>query len=139
MSSESNYDWLTFTTNGVEHSRISGQTEWEWVALHLTQPGDVTLRWTYSKDSSNNAGEDAGCLDTLSIIGPHQRIAALATSEAFAHETDGTREITAVLDEAAPADLHVLRASGAAARCGLLHRPRRLLLAAGETWQSSSP
>ena len=62
VSSESNYDWLTFTTNGVEHSRISGQTEWEWVALHLTQPGDVTLRWTYSKDSSNNAGEDAGFL-----------------------------------------------------------------------------
>ena len=135
VSSESNYDWLTFTTNGVEHSRISGQTEWEWVALHLTQPGDVTLRWTYSKDSSNNAGEDAGFLDTLSIIGPHQRIAALATSEAFAHETDGTREITAVLDEAAPADLHVPYALSGTATLGADYTiaPAAFFFAAGET------
>jgi PKD repeat protein len=119
----------------VQHSRISGQTEWAQVSFALTQPGDVVLRWTYSKDGSGVVGEDAAFLDTLSILEPNQRTAAFRVSGAFAHEADGTREVTALLDEAAPADLYVPYALSGTATTGddYTIAPAAFFFAAGDT------
>ncbi|MFA7053959.1 MAG: chitobiase/beta-hexosaminidase C-terminal domain-containing protein, partial [Kiritimatiellia bacterium] len=135
VSSENSYDWLTFTTNGVQHSRISGQTEWAQVSFALTQPGDVVLRWTYSKDGSGVVGEDAAFLDTLSILEPNQRTAAFTVASVFAREADGTREVTALLDEAAPADLYVPYALSGTATTGddYTIAPAAFFFAAGGT------
>lgn len=71
VSSEADYDFLTFYIDGVRQSgRISGSvgfTQQTW----SIPAGNHVLRWTYAKDDATAAGADAGYLDTV-IFTPSQ-------------------------------------------------------------------
>jgi M6 family metalloprotease-like protein len=67
VSSETNFDFLRFYLDGVEQAGItgiSGEVDWQQKTLAVPA-GTHTLRWTYSKDGSNNAGADAAWLDQV--------------------------------------------------------------------------
>ena len=67
VSSETSYDKLTFAVDGATKGTISG-TGGTWRKRKaLLGPGTHTLRWTYAKDSSDDAGSDCGWVDQLSI------------------------------------------------------------------------
>jgi subtilisin family serine protease len=69
VSSESNYDWLSFYIDGVRQTRISGCSTWStscWRSLSYPMTsGTHTLRWEYVKDGIVASGADAGWLDNV--------------------------------------------------------------------------
>jgi alpha-tubulin suppressor-like RCC1 family protein len=66
VSSETNHDFLSFSAGGVVLTNISGETDWQQCTL-LLPPGNQILQWTYSKDASGSAGQDAGWVDQLAF------------------------------------------------------------------------
>ncbi len=77
VSSEQNYDFLTFYLDGVEQSgKISGTAGWLQASYPLAA-GNHTLRWTYSKDRNTSSGSDAGWVDdiVLSLAGTSYSVA----------------------------------------------------------------
>ena len=66
VSSETNHDFLRFSAGGVMLTNISGETGWQQCTV-VTPPGNQILQWTYSKDASGTAGQDAGWVDQLVI------------------------------------------------------------------------
>jgi hypothetical protein len=70
VSSESNFDFLSFYINDVaQPSPISGDVGWQERSYRLP-PGTRTLRWLYSKDSSVAVGFDRGWVDEVRITPP---------------------------------------------------------------------
>lgn len=68
VSSESGFDHLDVAINGQNQGgRLSGEVEWTQRSLTLGE-GLHQIRWTYSKDSSDQAGADAAWLDDVSYI-----------------------------------------------------------------------
>lgn len=69
VSSEMNYDKLTFYVNGVSNgSAISGTTDWAERTYTANTAGSYTFKWTYSKDYSVNTGNDCGYVDNVELI-----------------------------------------------------------------------
>jgi hypothetical protein len=66
-SSESYYDFYSYTVDGVVQERYSGARGWQKVSLTLAA-GSHTVRWSYEKDESEASGEDAVFVDELSVI-----------------------------------------------------------------------
>ncbi len=66
VSSEANYDFLTFSIDGVAQERISGEVDWA-RRTFAVPAGAHILRWTYSKDASNAAGQDTAWLDAVAF------------------------------------------------------------------------
>jgi hypothetical protein len=66
VSSETNHDFLSFSAGSVLLTNISGETGWRQCTL-TTPPGNQLLQWTYSKDASGTAGQDAGWVDQVVI------------------------------------------------------------------------
>ncbi len=66
-SSESYYDFYSYTVDGVVQESYSGVREWQRVSLFLAA-GSHTVRWSYEKDESEASGEDAVFVDELSVI-----------------------------------------------------------------------
>ncbi|MCL5097140.1 MAG: hypothetical protein M1608_06370 [Candidatus Omnitrophica bacterium] len=66
VSSEEDYDYLRFAIDGVEQTKISGETDWQQERFNLSA-GTHTLRWSYTKDGSDNSGSDGGWLDQVSF------------------------------------------------------------------------
>lgn len=66
-SSESYYDFYSYTVDGVVQERYSGERGWQRVSLFLAS-GSHTVRWSYEKDESESSGEDAVFVDELSVI-----------------------------------------------------------------------
>ncbi|HUL51342.1 MAG TPA: protease pro-enzyme activation domain-containing protein, partial [Candidatus Nitrosotalea sp.] len=66
VSSEANWDLLTFYLNGVPQKAWSGEAGW---ATYLFQipAGLVTLEWRYSKDASTSMGLDAAFIDNVNL------------------------------------------------------------------------
>lgn len=65
VSSESGYDFLEFTTNGVSAvTQISGNVDWQMKTLRLPE-GAQTLRWSYAKDSSDDDYQDLAWVDQV--------------------------------------------------------------------------
>jgi hypothetical protein len=62
VSSEQFFDTLIFSISGVEQARISGEVDWQQRSFPVAS-GVQTLTWVYSKDSSNNSGQDAAWVD----------------------------------------------------------------------------
>jgi subtilisin family serine protease len=64
-SSESGYDFLRFSVDGVEKASLSGDSGWQrqtiWVGVRST------VRWEYTKDRDVSLGRDAGWVDELSL------------------------------------------------------------------------
>ena len=69
VSSENNYDWLSFYANENRVDRISGTANWTTKTYTVPANGDYTFRWVYSKDSSMSSGSDCGSIDNISITG----------------------------------------------------------------------
>ncbi len=67
VSSETNADYLKFFINGVQQSRISGEEGWQQQTFVVPSGGPV-LKWTYSKNPSETAGQDRGWLDQVLFI-----------------------------------------------------------------------
>ena len=65
-SSEPQYDRLSFSVDGQEVDSRSGETDWKSVVVPLAE-GNHLLRWRYSKDELDNAGEDCAWIDGLQL------------------------------------------------------------------------
>jgi len=66
VSSEVFFDYLIFSVDGVPHSEISGDVDWE-LQTYPLGPGTHVLNWTYSKDDSLSSGIDAGWVDLIRL------------------------------------------------------------------------
>lgn len=64
VSSESGYDYLTFSIDGVEKGKWSGEQDWAQVSFPVDE-GTRTFEWTYSKDGSASEGDDAAWIDDI--------------------------------------------------------------------------
>ncbi len=64
VSSEVDFDFLTFFLDGSEVEKVSGEAGWTKNTI-LIPNGVHEVRWTYSKDSSFAEGEDAGWVDEV--------------------------------------------------------------------------
>jgi len=67
VSSESDYDYLTFSIGGIERASISGEVDWQ-TQTFAVPAGQQTLAWVYSKDVDNAVGADAGWVDQVSFL-----------------------------------------------------------------------
>jgi hypothetical protein len=67
VSSETNSDFLTFGVNGTNQFNLSGEVDWEQHSFFLPA-GSLNLAWTYAKDASGSAGQDAGWVDQVSFV-----------------------------------------------------------------------
>lgn len=71
VSSQTGYDLLKVTIDGVQKSAISGTVDWQQKTFVLpTAAHDYTLRWTYSKNASVSSGTDAAWLDQV-VVSPN--------------------------------------------------------------------
>lgn len=66
VSSESGFDFLQFTINGALQDQWSGLVSYTQQSYALPA-GTLTLRWTYSKDSSVSSNNDAAYVDDIVI------------------------------------------------------------------------
>ena len=64
VSSESNYDKLHFSIDGVEKNNWSGEVAWA-QATYPLNPGTHELRWEYTKDVSVSSGSDCAWIDNV--------------------------------------------------------------------------
>ncbi len=69
VSSENNYDKLTFKVNGTAQAEISGVTAWEERTYTALSSGSYTFTWVYSKDSSVDRNDDCGYVDNVYVPG----------------------------------------------------------------------
>ncbi|MGI8605160.1 MAG: putative Ig domain-containing protein, partial [Verrucomicrobiales bacterium] len=66
VSSESNYDYLSFLVDYNFIQTISGDGDWEQVIYDIPA-GSHTITWNYTKDVSIATGSDAGFLDEVRL------------------------------------------------------------------------
>jgi hypothetical protein len=65
VSSETDYDFLSFLVDGGKIEEISGDGNWLMVSYSV-RAGSHTLTWVYEKDGSLDEQDDAGYLDEIS-------------------------------------------------------------------------
>jgi subtilisin len=66
VSSEENHDYLALFMDDVLVDRISGEVDWTRRSVSIPS-GSHRLAWTYVKDDSINAGQDAAWLDQVEM------------------------------------------------------------------------
>jgi hypothetical protein len=64
VSSEANYDYLSFRLNGTEVFKKSGEIPWTKKAIAV-QPGLNKMEWVYKKDQSVSGGADCAWIDMI--------------------------------------------------------------------------
>lgn len=64
VSSEDDFDYFRFMSDGLEVDAISGETDWTPVTFELGS-GMHSLQWRYDKDPFFAEGDDAGWLDNV--------------------------------------------------------------------------
>jgi hypothetical protein len=64
VSSEEWFDYLTFAIDGARQAAISGEIDWRREIFPVIA-GPHVLSWTYSKDASDSAGQDAAWLEDV--------------------------------------------------------------------------
>ena len=69
VSSEPNYDYLSYSIDGIHGGRISGEQGWTAASILVTGDGWHTVRFTYSKDGGSAYGADCGWVDSLAWSG----------------------------------------------------------------------
>ncbi|MFZ4516654.1 MAG: lectin-like protein, partial [Acidimicrobiia bacterium] len=67
VSSEQDFDFFSYAVDGALQEEISGEVGWTYRTLTLGE-GEHTIRWTYSKDETGAAGEDAGWIDGFAVF-----------------------------------------------------------------------
>jgi len=66
VSSETDYDYLRFSIDGVEQNKWCGELDWA-VQTFTFAPGPHTFKWSYTKDGSVSSGADRAWIDAVSI------------------------------------------------------------------------
>jgi uncharacterized repeat protein (TIGR02543 family) len=66
VSSETNFDTLTFWLDSTLLQRWSGEVGWSTYVFPVTK-GVHTLKWVYQKDATTSAGLDAAFIDNLNL------------------------------------------------------------------------
>jgi hypothetical protein len=64
VSSEANYDFLTFKVDGAQQFSISGLVDWQQKTVAIPS-GQHTVTWSYTKDGSVSVNADAGWVDQV--------------------------------------------------------------------------
>ncbi|MEZ5083178.1 MAG: hypothetical protein R2750_06990 [Bacteroidales bacterium] len=86
VSSESNYDYLTFYIDGGLIEEWSGSIPWtEYITV--VPVGTHTFTWEYNKDGSLNSGEDAAWVDYITFP-PEEIFAGFTTDTTVICEDD---------------------------------------------------
>ncbi|MGE5340523.1 MAG: M6 family metalloprotease domain-containing protein [Candidatus Omnitrophota bacterium] len=67
VSSETNYDFLTVSLDGVRQDRISGDADWQEETLAIGA-GRHRVTWSYEKDLIASRGSDCGWVDHVSFV-----------------------------------------------------------------------
>jgi hypothetical protein len=67
-STETGFDFLSFSIDGVENDSWSGVWSWH-EAVFVIPPGIHNLRWSYTKDISQSFGQDGVLIDDVLILG----------------------------------------------------------------------
>lgn len=62
ISTESNYDYLKFSVNGVQQQQWAGELPWAH-AVYEIDGGEQAFRWLYEKDFSVSSGSDCVWID----------------------------------------------------------------------------
>ena len=68
VSSEANYDFLSFRLNGLEVFKKSGEVPWTKKTVAVNE-GMNTMEWIYRKDASQSAGSDCAWIDLIDFTG----------------------------------------------------------------------
>lgn len=80
VSCEEEFDYLSFSINGYEMSRISGEVDWHEMVFNIPE-GELVLGWRYQKDRSLSNGEDTAWLDNVQILrGPIIQVSPVSKS-----------------------------------------------------------
>jgi len=66
VSSATNHGVLSFSAAGNVLTNVSGEKDWQQVNVTVP-PGNAILQWTYARDGSPAAGQDAGWVDQLQM------------------------------------------------------------------------
>ena len=114
VSSESGWDFLTFSVDGLSQVAISGEADWT-ISSHNLTAGSHTLRWTYSKDSSVVSGQDRAWVDRLSANVPVITSPLTATGQegqSFVYQITATGSPASYGATGLPAGLNVVPATG---------------------------
>ena len=69
VSSESNYDYLSFYINNVLQEEWSGTVDWSVVSYDVAAGAATTFKWTYEKDGSVSSGSDCAWIDYIVFPG----------------------------------------------------------------------
>ncbi len=71
VSSEDGFDFLSVAVDGVQQggtaAPITGEVNWVQVTINVLGTGAHTVRWQYTKDDTNAAGQDSGWLDQVAV------------------------------------------------------------------------
>ena len=67
VSSETGYDFLSFSIDGIIKDSISGEVDWTLKTFNVPE-GNHTLTWTYSKDEGLSEGQDTAWIDDFKLI-----------------------------------------------------------------------
>ena len=67
VSSATNHGVLSFSAGGTVLTNISGEVDWQPCTVSVPA-GNQILQWTYAKDGSAAAGQDAAWVDQLQLI-----------------------------------------------------------------------
>lgn len=89
VSSEPSYDFLNFYINDVLQAQWSGELDWQEHSFELTE-GTHTLRWEYTKDFSQDGGQDKAWIDNVSYVSTTPNLAAGIAAD---FDADATSEL----------------------------------------------
>jgi hypothetical protein len=78
ISSEPNYDFLTFYIDGIEQGKWSGEVQWGKMT-YAVSAGPHTFAWKYNKDVNTVAGSDKAWVDFI-IWPPYDEILLIANA-----------------------------------------------------------
>jgi len=80
VSSEANYDFLSFYIDNALRGQWSGDVNWQQVKFPV-DPGEHLFRWVYSKDVSVVGGQDKAWVDFIVFPAPLQTISYAGPDE----------------------------------------------------------
>lgn len=70
VSSETGWDRLCFTVNGITYRVVSGEADWARQSFEVESEGQYVFGWKYEKNYFEDEGQDAGWIDNVKITVP---------------------------------------------------------------------
>jgi len=109
VSSESNYDKLHFYVDNQEINSWSGASNWT-EYTHPVTVGNHTFKWSYTKDSSVNTGDDCAWIDNI-FFPPTSLVSFIEPiTDLVANVDEGTVSLTWVASR--EADSYIVKRDG---------------------------